>query len=79
MNSLHRIYGIGAGYKNVEQTFQSPLHIAYTSPSNAAFRRCILPLVALPDILPFRSAFHLPFAGWRPIRHCGHTETDVEQ
>ena len=30
MNSLHRIYGIGAGYKNVEQTFiQSAPHRLY--------------------------------------------------
>ncbi|WP_300957823.1 hypothetical protein [Phocaeicola sartorii] len=63
MNSLHRVYGIGAGYKNVEQTFHSPLHIAYTLPSNAAFRRCTLPLVTLPDILPSRSASHSRFAG----------------
>ena len=29
MNSLHRIYGIGAGYKNMERTFHSSLHISF--------------------------------------------------
>ena len=77
MNSLHRIYGIGASYKNVEPTLYSPLHIAYTSPFNAAFRRYTLPLAFPPDIPPSRSAFHLPFADWHPVRYYGRMENDA--
>ena len=64
MNSLHRIYGIGASYKNVELTLYSPLHIAYTSPFNAAFRRYTLPLAFPPDIPPSRSAFRFRRRSW---------------
>lgn len=52
---------------------------SFLSILTGAYRRRILPLVALPDTLPVRSASRSRLAGWHQARHCGRKENGAAQ